>query len=106
MPNIRKRVTVDLGTLQGVVVHTGKGGATPQVGLRIGYTFSYIFQPLDNQNLRFSSPFLLQLHLLYKCANTTKCTTSCACVLAFSQKIFKGLALFSLCHLILAMMQS
>jgi hypothetical protein len=44
MPKIRKRVIADLGTLQGVVVHSGKGGATPQVGLRVGYKFSYIFQ--------------------------------------------------------------
>jgi hypothetical protein len=27
----------------------------------------------------------LKLHLLHKCANTTKCTSPYACVLAFSQ---------------------
>jgi hypothetical protein len=45
------------------------------------------------KNRRFTSikapnpnPFLpLKLHLLRKCANTTKCTSPCACVLAFSQ---------------------
>jgi hypothetical protein len=30
----------------------------------------------------------LKLHLLSKCANTTKCTPPCACVLAFSQLFF------------------
>ena len=45
----------------------------------------------------FSSPFLhrvdphqLQLHLLCKCANTTKCTSPCVCVLAFHNHFPKG----------------
>jgi hypothetical protein len=33
----------------------------------------------------------LKLHRLRKCANTTKCTSPCACVLAFSQWFFKAL---------------
>jgi hypothetical protein len=33
----------------------------------------------------------LKLHRLRKCANTTKCTTPCACVLAFLQSFFKVL---------------
>ena len=33
----------------------------------------------------------LQQLLLCKCANTTKCTPSCASVFAFSQTFFKGL---------------
>ena len=33
--------------------------------------------------------FFLHFYLLYKCANTTKCTPPCECVLAFSQIFFK-----------------
>jgi hypothetical protein len=33
----------------------------------------------------------LKLHLLRKCANTTKCTSPCACVLTFSAIILKEL---------------
>jgi hypothetical protein len=33
----------------------------------------------------------LKLHRLRKCANTTKCTSACACVLAFSQLVYKAL---------------
>jgi hypothetical protein len=118
MPKIRKGGAAEMGTLQGVVMHhprssaatalgvalhTGKGGATPQTGLRIGYKFSCIFRHSNNPNLLFSYPFLLQVDpnqlqqlLLYKCANTTKSPPSCACVLAFHKYFNKELALFSL----------
>jgi hypothetical protein len=32
----------------------------------------------------------LKLHLLHKCANTTKCTSPCVCVLTFFAIILKG----------------
>ena len=80
----------------------------PQSGPDSGHandrTLSLSVRSLRDQSLvhsvgPFSSPFLhrvdphqLQLHLLCKCANTTKCTPSCVCVLAFSQSFSKGLA--------------
>jgi hypothetical protein len=85
-------------TTLGCPVYTGKGGATPKEGLCIGYKFGCIFRPSDNPNLLFSPYFSLQLDpnqlqqlRLCKYANTTKCTTLCASVLAFSQSFFKGL---------------
>jgi len=41
--------------------------------------------------LRRVDPLQLQLLLLCKCTNTTKCTTPCACVLAFHKHFTKGL---------------
>jgi hypothetical protein len=40
---------------------------------------------------RLNPSLPLKLHHLRKCANTTKCTSPCACVLAFSQSFFKAL---------------
>jgi hypothetical protein len=57
MPKIRKCVTADLGTVQGVAVHARNGGATPHAGLHVGCKFSYPFRPTDNLNLLF---FLFQ----------------------------------------------
>jgi hypothetical protein len=66
-----------MGMLQGVAVHharggsattlvclmhTGKGCATPQAGLRVGHKFGCVFWSSDNPNSLFSSHFLLQLH--------------------------------------------
>ena len=62
MSKIRKGGSADLGTLQGVAVHTEKGGATLHARLHIGDKFGCVFRPSDNPNLLFSSPFLLQLH--------------------------------------------
>jgi hypothetical protein len=53
-----------------------------------------------------SPPLLHQLLLLCKCANTTKCTPPCACVLAFHKYFSKELALFSQHHSILTCIQS
>ena len=53
-------------------------------------------QSLEHTEKSFSllqvDPIQLQQLLLSKCANTTKSTPLCACVLAFSQSFFKGLA--------------
>jgi hypothetical protein len=58
MPKIQKGGATEMITLQGVTVHrargggatalgcpvhTGKGGATPYEGLRVGYKFNCIF---------------------------------------------------------------
>ena len=51
-------------------------------------------------------PHQVQLHLLCKCANTTKCTPPCVCVLAFNNHFSKDYPLNLPCHSILAMMQS
>jgi hypothetical protein len=50
--------------------------------------------------------FLLLFRHLCKYANTTKCSPSCAYVLAFHKHFIKGLALSSPRHSILATMQS
>ena len=42
-------------------------------------------------------PHQLQLHLLCKCANTTKCTPPCVCVLAFHNHFPKDIS-HSTCH--------
>ena len=116
MPKIQKGGAAEIGMLQGVAVHhpkgggattlgcpvhTVKGGATPQARLHVGYKVGCIFRPSDNPNFLFSSPFLLQVDpnqlqqlLLCKCANTTKYSPSCACVLAFHKHFIKGLASF------------
>jgi hypothetical protein len=54
---------------------------------------------------QWKTPFLYQL-LLCKCANTTKCTTTRACVLAFSQTFLRSQSLNSPRHSILTHMQS
>jgi hypothetical protein len=41
--------------------------------------------------LRIHPSLSLKLHLLHKCANITKCTSPCACVLIFSAIILKEL---------------
>ena len=52
-------------------------------------------------------PHQLQLHLLCKCANTTKCTPPCVCVLAFHNHFPKDVSHSILPrHSILATMQS
>ena len=47
----------------------------------------FFFTQVDQHQLQ------LQHLLLCKCANTTKCTPPCTCLLAFSQIFFKGFSL-------------
>jgi hypothetical protein len=51
------------------------------------------FSQARREGERNTNPsLLLKLRRLHKCANTTKCTSPCACVLAFCQIFFKELA--------------
>ena len=70
----------------------------PSQGLATGLTKVESGPPCQQSLVPVSPPFLLcvdpfqlQQLLLCKCANTTKCLTTCASVLAFSQIFFKGL---------------
>jgi hypothetical protein len=65
---------------------------TPVTSFRLRFFAS---SAVENRRLieRNPNPSLpLKLHLLRKCANTTKCSPSCAHVLAFSQIFFNELA--------------
>jgi hypothetical protein len=46
---------------------------------------------VKNTSEKLPNPAELKHHLLRKCANTTKCTSPCACVLTFSANILKEL---------------
>jgi hypothetical protein len=80
----RQLVVVPLGQHAALNLPTGhhhRGGGAPDRGWQChpGSTPSPV-----------SPPFLYQLFHLCKCANTTKCSPTCACVLAFHKHSLKG----------------
>ena len=91
-------------------MHATRVQSSPSHSARLGLCCGPIHDGPNHLNSRVRStcpsPFQLQLLLLCKCANTTKCTPSCASVLLFSQTFFKGLSLFSPRHSNLACRQS
>ena len=101
MPKIRKGGAAEMGTLQGVAVHRPKGGGATTLGCpvpppRLGYTLATRLVAFSDPRTTQTCCFLLQVDpnqlqqlLLCKYANTTKYTTSCACMLAF-HKHFVG----------------